>query len=448
VIDKYVCFNLPKRGNSNLRWHACNLRWRLLNLRWQHTPFGGSMPISLPLSPLYAIDTEDWPTVAAAQPLAAHDDAITPDNFLENDEGDIFAFEDRNVFTEDWPGRHIFVVLGSDEVLLFDTEGNPINEPEHGVPDGRQPLNGEGGFVEEWRHGYYQTASDGFGNATAEAVAAVGGGDCEAAEAAAALGALAAAPDADGGGVLAVPVRFDDFFAEGKRIRVAAGDAAAVVWHGALLCSPLPADAKDAPGLYIAYDDGDLMEMGSDYARRCHANQLLFPLPADAPGLVSNNSEADRPKALRTTSEAAGKTTPIGIRLGAQPTPSLFGAEHLLYYAHHLRAAGFPAPTRQRRASTDTSQSTQDRQGFHTFRSGDVVSWTKGEPGEEAQVVFGASCTSTEVAAAAPGTTRANTSFSTSSPRTSSLLVAGLHGGACHARKYTSQSSTSTTTRT
>jgi hypothetical protein len=62
------------------------------------------MSISLQLSAIYAIDTEDWPTVAAAQPLAAHDDAITPDNFLENDEGDIFAFEDRNVFTEDWPG--------------------------------------------------------------------------------------------------------------------------------------------------------------------------------------------------------------------------------------------------------------------------------------------------------------------------------------------------------
>jgi hypothetical protein len=289
-------------------------RWHALNLRWQHTTFGGSMSISLQLSAIYAIDTEDWPTVAAAQPLAAHDDAITPDNFLENDEGDIFAFEDRNVFTEDWPGRHIFVVLGSGEVLLFDDEGNPINEPEHGVTNGRQPLDGDSGFVEEWRHSYYQTASDAWGNATAEAVAAVGGGGGEAAEA-------AAAPDADGGGVLAVPVRFDDFFAEGKRIRVAAGDAASVVWHGALLCSPLPADAKDAPGLYIAYDDGDLMEMGSDYARRCHANQLLFPLPADAPGQQQQRSRSPQGAAhdIRGGGEDYAHRHPLGRAAYAFP---------------------------------------------------------------------------------------------------------------------------------
>ena len=100
------------------------------------------MPISLQISALVSVETESWPTIAAEQPAADDEDAITPDNFVDGGyEGDVFAFEDRNCIADDW--RLIFVVLSEDCVYIFNDSGEKMHEPSDGVVEGRQPLEGD-----------------------------------------------------------------------------------------------------------------------------------------------------------------------------------------------------------------------------------------------------------------------------------------------------------------
>ena len=88
------------------------------------------MSLTLQINAVYSVTTDPWPTVAAAQPAAADEDAITPESFSEAEEGDVFAFEDRNHLWDAWPGRCVFVVVGSDCIYLFDSEGARIDERE------------------------------------------------------------------------------------------------------------------------------------------------------------------------------------------------------------------------------------------------------------------------------------------------------------------------------
>ena len=193
------------------------------------------MPISLQISALVTVETESWPSIAAEQPAADDEDAITPDNFVDGGyDGEVFAFQDRNCYASPW--RLVFVVLSEDCVYVFKDTGEKIDEPSHGVVEGRQPLEAEGetpGFLDDWRDGYYRTAAADAAEALA-AEAAGGGGDGEAAAAAAALdaanGERAGLADDD-----AAASRFEDVFVEGKRVRVAAGDAPNIRWNGALL---------------------------------------------------------------------------------------------------------------------------------------------------------------------------------------------------------------------
>ena len=77
-------------------------------------------------------------------------------NTLE--EGDVLAMWDRNLFTSDWPGRRVFVLLYSEQsVFVFDEHGVAIDEPESFVVGGRQALRGDNSFEQEWGDGsdYY-----------------------------------------------------------------------------------------------------------------------------------------------------------------------------------------------------------------------------------------------------------------------------------------------------
>ena len=98
------------------------------------------MSIMLQINALYSVQSEPWITVAANQPAASDADAITPDNFLEAEEDEVFAFEDRNSFAQPW--RSVFIVLGDGCVYVFDSDGQRINEPSEGVVDGVQMLDG------------------------------------------------------------------------------------------------------------------------------------------------------------------------------------------------------------------------------------------------------------------------------------------------------------------
>ena len=76
--------------------------------------------------------------MAAQQPGLLDNDAITPQNFVEADIGDVLAMEDRNDFTQEWPGRRVFIMLQDECVYVFDEIGNAIHEPESFVAHGRQ----------------------------------------------------------------------------------------------------------------------------------------------------------------------------------------------------------------------------------------------------------------------------------------------------------------------
>jgi hypothetical protein len=300
------------------------------------------MPISLQINALYAVETEPWPIIAAEQPAADEEDATTPSNFVDGGyEGEVFAFEDRNCIADDW--RLVYVVLSDDCVYIFNDTGEKIHEPSDGIVEGRQPLEGDDetpGFLDDWRDGYYRTAAadaaEALGEAAAAGAAAYFQTEAATANGAANVEAVGLADDDD-----AASTPFEDFFVEGKRVRVAAGDAPNFRWNGALLGPPRPPDAE--PGLLMAYDDGDLYEMSFAQAKLCHQQLLLCPLDAAHAGLVDNTTESDRPKALViSTYDQRKQSTPIGVVLGTDERP-LFGSE-LLYRAHHLRPGGFPEP--------------------------------------------------------------------------------------------------------
>jgi hypothetical protein len=101
------------------------------------------MSIELQLSPAYSVMTKSWPEVAATMPQADAEDTSTPENFLEGSElDDVFALNDRNNFSQEWPHRRIFLVMGDDCVHLFDVNGVAIDEPGENVVKGVQHLQG------------------------------------------------------------------------------------------------------------------------------------------------------------------------------------------------------------------------------------------------------------------------------------------------------------------
>ena len=66
-------------------------------------------------------DGPTWAAMAAQQPGLLDNDAITPQNFVEADIGDVLAMEDRNDFTQEWPGRRVFIMLQDECVYVFMT---------------------------------------------------------------------------------------------------------------------------------------------------------------------------------------------------------------------------------------------------------------------------------------------------------------------------------------
>ena len=319
------------------------------------------MSLTLQINAVYSVTTDPWPTVAAAQPAAADEDAITPESFSEAEEGDVFAFEDRNHLWDDWPGRCVFVVLGDDCIYLFDSEGARIDEPESFVVDGVQPLNGSDGFFDDWRSGYYRMLDE------------------------------PAARGAEGGGEdkgEPSPPLLKDFWVEGRRVHQAIGEPPQL--YGALVGPPLPVKAAE-PGFFVGFDDGDLQQCSHSLAKKYFEGGRIGPATAEFPEALIGN-EHGGPRAVGFTIH---NKHPIGVLRGAMPTPALFDSE-LLYAAHHIQDGAFAAKAKRprrggARSEQQSSVSQQDRQGLHTFRTGDIVKWTAGEPhqlpGEHAEAV-------------------------------------------------------------
>ena len=98
-----------------------------------------------------------WSRMVKEQLDLTGEEAITPVNFSESDLGDVIAMEDRNNFSDEWPERRVFAMLGDDCVHIFDEHGKLIHEPENGLDQGKQVINGEQGFLAEWiEEAYYR----------------------------------------------------------------------------------------------------------------------------------------------------------------------------------------------------------------------------------------------------------------------------------------------------
>ena len=104
-------------------------------------------PINLLVNDSF-VSTNQWSTLVNEQPVAG----LTADNFgARTAVGDVFAFEDK-CFSESTTWRSIFVVRVEDGVVIFDEDGEELDEPEHGTPEGQQSLSD---FVDDWKDGYY-----------------------------------------------------------------------------------------------------------------------------------------------------------------------------------------------------------------------------------------------------------------------------------------------------
>lgn len=79
--------------------------------------------------------------------------------------GDTFALLDRSCFTEAWKttSRRVFVTRISEaQVLIHDSNGELVDEPENFTPGGLQAYAGDHSFLEEWGD-YYICAQSNFG---------------------------------------------------------------------------------------------------------------------------------------------------------------------------------------------------------------------------------------------------------------------------------------------
>ena len=169
------------------------------------------------------------------------------------------------------------------------------------------------------------------------------------------------------------------FMKPGARIQMAFGTPAS--WFGGLV------GRQTGDSFEIGFDDGDFRVFSADHLAEMEPLQLLKPAELADGGLADN--QAGEPAAaafvtFRNGREKVGKT--VGVLVGKEASVV---AGLPTYMAHHVVSAMFATDTaRPRRSAGPTLQ---DRQGFHTFRRGDVVAYQKLEKGDAPYqaVVFG-----------------------------------------------------------
>ena len=93
------------------------------------------------------VDAPQWAVLAADE----RNLQVTPDSL---EDGDLVAFEDRQSLSHDWPQRPVYVLVDDENIYLCDDSGALINESD--TPGGVQTLDGDDGFMAQWREGYYR----------------------------------------------------------------------------------------------------------------------------------------------------------------------------------------------------------------------------------------------------------------------------------------------------
>ena len=287
-------------------------------------------------------------------------------SFKNLEEDDVLAMLDRNCYNDkDW--RKVFVwVESTNNIMLFDEHGAIIDDPANFVPGGRQKMfDEEKGFENDWvKEGYYRLPQRTDGVETGEG--GEGGRDV----------AKAKEDVADR------TERKEDtpmhVFSEGNRVlvRFNAGSHAELEWHGALVSAAAQGDSSGT--LYLGFDDGDLKCYTQEGLQQLHRDMVLRYEPDFDPynGVVASHDGL---------AAAAGFTRhhgqPAGVLVGCL-SDTMGGAA--MYAEHYVCAERFKRDGKRTRQQPQ--KSTQDREGFHTFRCGDYVVYTNCAPESEEEV--------------------------------------------------------------
>ena len=76
--------------------------------------------VNLTLPDACLVETKDWHDLSADLAKLDDEEKTVPDSFEDCENGKVLALEDRNTFAEEWPGRHVFVVKGTEYAYIFD----------------------------------------------------------------------------------------------------------------------------------------------------------------------------------------------------------------------------------------------------------------------------------------------------------------------------------------
>ena len=163
----------------------------------------------------------------------------------------------------------------------------------------------------------------------------------------------------------------------GARVRICLSLPAE--WYGALV-----GEERD-DGVNFGFDDGDITNYSWDHLERAFAAKCLAAAPAADGGIIANKSGYALAAAF-VKGSFSGKEKMFGLLVG-KTNDSIAGMP--IYLGFTVVKDLFAPPKRVRRKAEGLT--TQDRQGLHTFRRGDLVEYLEAakDEGVVRAVVFG-----------------------------------------------------------
>ena len=248
-----------------------------------------------------------------------------------------FALEDRQSLEDAWPGRKVFVGLGKDIAWLFDEQGVKIDDPDHHITKGGQPMDGDHGFRTDWSQGYFRK--------------------------------VPREPEPEPADALTSLLR------PGARVRIALTQEGpppnAVKWFGALVGEQIEKDSVIR--FEFGYDDGDILYPKKEDLQALFGHEMLEAIPSELGPTHSivKNLTGDHPASAFIKIKDGAKTKTIGLLLCKEDKYPVFGEP--VYADMHIKQSMFPSPKTGRHGETTTPM--QDRLGLHTFRRGDRVKY-------------------------------------------------------------------------